>query len=130
MGLETAAVVAGIADPTDCIPRQMLGDASSSRRLESGLLPRLVIGNACQNNRLTVRKLRYNRQCSAHGLDRLSERGQQDIASFFEARNTVLSDHEAASSRSGIGATLRCERFLNDQALKSGPRQQFADMRT
>jgi hypothetical protein len=69
---------------------QILGDTSPTFRLWS----RIILGNAGQNHWRTVGKLGDKRKIPAHGLDRFSERGQQQIAPLFEARNTVLGDPE------------------------------------
>ena len=52
----------------------------------------IAFGDAGQNNRLTVGEFGHQRQVPAHGLDGLPERGKQQIAALFEARNTVLGD--------------------------------------
>src|SRR6476661_6620978 len=54
-----------------------------------------IFGDAGENDRLTVGKLSYERQVSAHGLDGLSKRGEQQIAALFKARNAVLRDPES-----------------------------------
>src|ERR1700730_15639692 len=69
---------------------QILGDTSRTWRLWPGS----IFGNARQNHWRTVGKLGDQRKIPAHGLDRFSERGQQEIAPPFEARNTVLGDPE------------------------------------
>jgi hypothetical protein len=53
------------------------------------------LSNARQNNWRTVGEFSDKRQASPHGLDGLSEGGQQEIAALFEARNTVLGDTES-----------------------------------
>jgi hypothetical protein len=59
--------------------------------------PRLLIGNTGQNNRRTIGEFSDKREVSAHGLDGLPKRGQQQIAALFEARNAVLGDTESLS---------------------------------
>jgi hypothetical protein len=61
----------------------------------SGLGPPIIFGNARQNNWRTVWELSHKRQVSTHGLDSLPQRREQQIAPFFEARNTVLRDPES-----------------------------------
>jgi hypothetical protein len=53
-------------------------------------MPRIFFGNAGQNHGVTVGEFSNERQVSAHGLDGLPQRGEQQIAALFEARNTVL----------------------------------------
>jgi hypothetical protein len=47
------------------------------------LWPRIIFGNAGQNHWRTVGKLGDQRKVPTHGLDRFSERGQQEIAPLF-----------------------------------------------
>src|SRR4029077_13243846 len=55
-----------------------------------GLRPSLLLGNAGENDRRAVREFSHERELTAHGLDGLAQRGQQEIAAFFEPRDTVL----------------------------------------
>jgi len=57
-----------------------LGDGSSSY--------------AGQHDRRAVGEFSDKRQIAAHGLDGLAERGQQEVAALFEARNAVLGNPE------------------------------------
>jgi hypothetical protein len=59
----------------------VLGDTSPSCRF----WPRIIFGNAGENHWRTVGKLGDQRKIPAHGLDRFSERGQQEIAPLFKA---------------------------------------------
>ena len=49
-----------------------------------------VSGNAEQNNRLAIGEFCDKREVSPHGLNGLAQRGEQQIAPLFKARNTVL----------------------------------------
>ena len=97
-----------------------LGETSPSCRL----WPRIMFGNAGQNHWRTVGKLGDQRKIPAHGLDRFSERGQQEIAPPFEARNTVLGDPERLSHLY-LGKLARVPQFaqghfLGDQLSGAG----------
>ena len=72
------------------ISRKILGETSPACLL----WPRIIFPNAGQDHWRTVGKLGNQRKIPSHGLDCFSERGQQEIAPLFEARNTVLGDPE------------------------------------
>ena len=94
---------------------QISGDTSPVCRL----WPQTIFGKAGQNHRRTVRKLGYQRKIPSHGLNRFSKRGQQDIAPFFQSRNTVLADPALRNLWEGArltnAVTVRSEYDLVEQ---------------
>src|ERR1039458_6929146 len=57
-----------------------------------GLSPRTLLRNPRQNHRRTIGEFSHQRQLSAHRLDGLPQRGEQQIAELFKPRNAVLGD--------------------------------------
>lgn len=55
---------------------------------------RFNFGDAGEDYRLSVWKLRDEGEIAAHRLDRFSQGGKQKVAALFEARNAILGDAE------------------------------------
>src|ERR1039457_4940786 len=60
-----------------------------------GLSPPTLFSNAGQNHRRAVGEFSPQRQLPAHRLDGLPQRGEQQIATLFKPRDTVLGDPES-----------------------------------
>jgi hypothetical protein len=54
------------------------------------MMLRLVLRNPEKNNRGAVWELSNKREVTTHCLNRLPQRGKQEVAALFETRNTVL----------------------------------------
>ena len=76
-----------------------------------------------QHDRRAVREFSDKRQIATHRLDGLPERGQQEVAALFEARNAVLGDPEGlghADLRALAGlAELAQGHFLGNQLRRA-----------
>src|SRR5580704_19720412 len=75
-------------NPAFATAAALLGDTSPAY----GIWRRPIFSNAREKHWRAVGKLGDQRKTPAHGRDRFSERGQQEIAPLFEARNTILGD--------------------------------------